>query len=717
MTPRSPLQPPACRAIRAVVLWAAVGCGATSLPQSARPAWRTVRYAPLAMAADVRQPGQLVVLGTDERDGSTIVAVPVAPRAIVVDALVLSADGGAVSIAVSLEAWPIVPAPPVARAATSIPGDPSDPARGAVPAPAPAARSSAVAPARSSAARIAALVVGRDLADLALVAQPAGPAEDPAAAAAIAAGWIAAITGAPIDPRAALVGAVLPGGTLGPVDAIPERWLAAIARGKTRLGYPAGMRFAPPRAPGPPIDLLRLARDHHAEAIELADVRDAYRLLTGSALPAVVPVSEPELALDADTTATLTARYTAAQRRLAGEWVAVLELDQAGRLPAAIRHHAQRAQQRSRDAEARRRAGNLAAACHLIEAAWLEAAAANATHQVILKLRAGDLAGAASAVAGLDPSDAELVARLGRLGARTPSTLAGQLATLAGLDAALTGWATHVVAASAVGASVAVVTGLASRPRAPPATLDAVADAVAAAARLMFRVVAATQGADPELAGEAGVGYAAVPGQLARVAGAAQAAAAASLRELDAAAVAPLAQRRGITTLEARRQLAITAPRLLVADVLASDASGRAVAPVTTPAGEASLAASLRALAAAELTVRGAAEAAVHASLAVQRDATGRITALAHAGALRHLLASSARAARASARASRIASGAIPVAARLAYQVAIAMAAGDLDDQVGALAELWAASAWCELAVILARNAGSPATPSTSRAP
>jgi hypothetical protein len=56
------------------------------------------------------------------------------------------------------------------------------------------------------------------------------------------------------------------------------------------------------------------------------------------------------------------------------------------------------------------------------------------------------------------------------------------------------------------------------------------------------------------------------------------------------------------------------------------------------------------------------------------------------------------------ARAAQIATGAIPVQAKIAYQLATTLETGSIDDQLDALANLWAATAFSEAAVVLARN-------------
>jgi hypothetical protein len=121
--------------------------------------------------------------------------------------------------------------------------------------------------------------------------------------------------------------------------------------------------------------------------------------------------------------------------------------------------------------------------------------------------------------------------------------------------------------------------------------------------------------------------------------------------------------------------------------------------------GEHSLAWGLMSLAGSELAYENAAElVAKYYSLVIHLDDRGKISSLDHEKAFTNMLASAERAARASARAAKIATGSIPVQAKLAYQVASIEREGDLDDKLEALSEFWAASAFSQTAVMLARN-------------
>ncbi|HEX7839730.1 MAG TPA: hypothetical protein VF469_19780, partial [Kofleriaceae bacterium] len=76
------------RSAVALALCMAQACGPP--PGPARPvplAGRVVRYQPLEMQRDARQPGQAVILGTDDANGSTVRAIPVAVTTVVVYAM------------------------------------------------------------------------------------------------------------------------------------------------------------------------------------------------------------------------------------------------------------------------------------------------------------------------------------------------------------------------------------------------------------------------------------------------------------------------------------------------------------------------------------------------------------------------------------------------------------------------------------------------------
>jgi hypothetical protein len=459
---------------------------------------------------------------------------------------------------------------------------------------------------------------------------------------------------------------------------------------------------------GKDVDLVRLAKAHRAEAIEIAGVHDAYQLLTRAALPAPMPVGEEDMALDAAALDRLDARYLAWRKRLADEWAQLLQLEQSGRLPPAVKVRVRLAHERSEQAEALYRAQKLPAAYARMASAWVSAAAANAAYAVLAKLAAGDIDGAAAALSAAGTTEATTGALLSKVGALRPSTLAGHLAMVAAFQAALRGWSYDASAADAIRVTTQLLGGYRGKPPSElgaPATLDAIARAVVPAALMRFRTIAENDLADQELEPEQGVTHTCSPVDVMRLAAVFQRAAAAAQRHVDGLLVDPLAQRAGIVEAAARERLASTEPDYAVADMLSRTLADGLPHDFTTSWGEQSVSASLLELAGHELAYHQAAVLiAKYDALAIHADSGGRVDAVAHPAALRGLLATAARTARAHARAARVATGAIPLQAKLAYQRATVEAAGTVADQLDALSELWTASMFSQLAVMLARN-------------
>lgn|GEM_PF-1943857 len=108
-----------------------------------------------------------------------------------------------------------------------------------------------------------------------------GPSAGGVLTAAIAVG----LTGVPTRKDVALTGTINPDGSLGPVAGIPQKFRAAIANGKTKLGYPVGQRYDRDLATGSLIDLKSTFGKQGRQVQELRDVYDAYAFLSGRPLP------------------------------------------------------------------------------------------------------------------------------------------------------------------------------------------------------------------------------------------------------------------------------------------------------------------------------------------------------------------------------------------------------------------------------------------------
>ena len=680
---------------------ATVACGGPrppSAPAPAPPPPGTKAFAPLAFKQDARAPHQAVILGTDERDGSTILQIPGAPAAVRVDAMVVRRDGSG----------------PATGGTTPIALSAAPSADGAVQAGA------AEAPWRAgvwTAALLAARALGKDPTDLALGATPDGPV-DGAALALVAGGFVEALLCAPLDeagtPPGALpgtlAGTLLPDGTIGPVTGLTERFGGALARGKKRLGYPVGLRLARSAATGQAIDLVQLAKAGGAEALEVASVRDAGALLAGKPLPAQVPVPEAEMRLDDATARALDAAYRDLRQRLAGEWAALLHLPQSGNLPPRLLQLASRALALGEAAEKLYRTGAVAVALGELREAWVLATAATAAYELLRQVQRGDVPAAIAALDQLGPTDAAARELFGALGAIEPATIGDHLRLAGALRAALAGWSFQAFAAGERARARGHLDGLAGRRKeelAAPATADALVTAVAPALVLLGRARAGLLDAAQQLELERAEtpAFACSPPDVLRRARWFQAAAAAGAADLDALIVEPAARSEGVPPDTVRVRLALSEPDTVVAHVLSNLPDGGGLPRDLQQAwGEGSRAWSLLSLAAGELAYVASAELlAKHAALEVRADPTaGGKVAAAYEPALGSLIERAERTARVNARAARIATGGIPVAARLAYQQAGARRAAG--DRLAALAAYWRASAYAQTAVMLARS-------------
>jgi hypothetical protein len=701
----------AAAALATAASLAACGAGGQSGPQPtappAPPAPAAKAFAPLAIKADAKAPNQAVILGTDERNGSTIVPIVNAPATGIVDALFVKlggkgpATGG--SSPVKLATAPNADGAVQVGVFEELAGGTGTQWRAGV----------------WMAAFVAASTLGKDLTDFTFSAASGGYIDGASASGLMAGGFLAAMTGARIDPAATMTGTINPDGTIGPVAGIPEKLKAAIEKGKRRLGYPIGLRMARSAATGELVDLAQLAKAAGAEAIEIANVYDAYALLTGRRLPRPVPVAEAEMALDDATARALDGKYREWQQRLAGEWAALLQLQQGGNLPRLLIAMARHAQSRGEDAEALHRRGALAAAYAKALEAWVFAAAATATFDVLQKVQQGDVPAALAALDKLDQLDRATLELLRQLGATRPTTMGEHMLVLGALQSALRGWGFKAFAADEVRGARRYLERLAGRRReelAAPAAADQIVAAVAPAIVLIGRTHAETLQARERLEyeREQTIGYTCAPASVKRLATSFQSAAAAGMSYFDTLLVEPMAQSQGVSPDAARAQLAMTEPDYLVAYMLSNLARWEGMPQALKQEwGEASLPWSLLSLAAGELAYHVSAQLiAKHYSLEVRAgDLAGRGATVLHEQAFANMLETAERTARASARAARIATGAIPVQAKLAYQIASVKRAGGagrpsdpIGEKLDALVAYWMSSAYSQTAVMLARN-------------
>jgi hypothetical protein len=679
----------------------AVSCGSSQHGGAAeQPAGAQVKtYAPLGARGDSKVPRQAVILGTDDRNGSTVVPLPATQAQAQVDAMFVREGVGAQATG-GMTPVKLATAPNPDQSVQV--GVFEEMAGGTGPQWRAGVWMSAI---------VAATALNKDLTDFTFSASSGGFIDGASASGLMAGGFLAAITGAPIDPKATMTGTINPDGSIGPVAGIPEKFLGSIDKGKKRLGYPIGMRFAKSEATGEMVDLVELAKKHGAEAIEIADVHEAYRLLTGRRLPEPVPVAEADMALDPATQKALEVKYQDWQRKVGAEWATIVQLDNSGRMPKLLGLLRDYTKQNVDQAEKLHARGALAAAYSRMLGAWAYATGTTHTAEILRQVQAGDLAGAKASLARVAteaPASADAFRQIGKL---KPATLGGHLAMMSAFKAALEGWVFGEFAERATAASQAYIESLAGKSAADlgaPDTADQLVQLIAPTMVYEARRMAETSLAEQEIELEPAesVSYMCSIPNVRRMATSFQSASSAGLNYFDTLLVEPVAKANNVSDDQARELIAMREPDYLVAYMAAKvgDSDGL---PKELKAqwGERSLAWGLYSLAGSELAYFNASQLiAKYYSLGVTTDDQGKVSAIEHDKAFLNMLAAADKNARAAAREARIAAGAIPIQAKLSYQLASIEKDGDLTEKLDALGEFWSSSAMSQTAVMLARN-------------
>ncbi|MEP6861966.1 MAG: S16 family serine protease [Deltaproteobacteria bacterium] len=677
----------------------ALSCGGSQHGTTDADQPRVITYGPLGARGDAKRPNQAVILGTDDKNGSTVLPLPAAQAKVTVDAMYVQMGGsGPATGGMTPVKLAIAPNPDQSVQVgiyEEFNGGTGAQWRAGV----------------WVAAIVAAGVLGKDLTDFTFSASSGGYIDGASASGLMAGGFLAAMTGSEVDPKATMTGIINPDGTIGPVGGIPEKFLGSIEKGKRRLGYPIGMRKAKSEATGADVDLVELAKAHGAEAVEIADVHEAYKLLTGKTLPDTVPLAESDMALDAGTTAALEDKYKEWQQKLAKEWGSIVQLESAGKLPALLGTLRDYTKQYSDLAEQLHKKGLVGAAYQRMLYAWTFATTTNTTYELLNKVKKGDINGAVAELQTLDQLGGNINAVFQKIGALKPKTLGGHLQMIAAFKTALRSYVYRQLASQITASTVIYLQGLASEPAtklAAPETADLVVAAIAPTLLYVGRTTAESTLALQELEFEKedSVTYMCSLPNVKRMATSFESAAAAGVSYFDTMVIDELAKGSSLSVDDARNRFSAVEPDYLVAYLMTKLSESEGLPKdLKTGWGEKSLAWGLMSLASSELAYFDSAELiAKYYSLGVHTDDNNKVDKIEFEQAFTNMLASAERNARANARAAKIAAGAVPVQAKLAYQIAVIERDGDLSEKVDALGEFWAASAFSQTAVMLARN-------------
>ncbi len=655
---------------------------------------------PLEFKADAKAPAQALILGTDSTGGSTIVPLSGVENRVGIDIMWIRrgegpATGG--SSPVSLSTAPNPEGQVRVGVYEEVAGGLGAQWRAGV----------------WLAAFVASTVLNKDLTDFKFSAEAGGHVDGASASALMTAGYLASMLGLPVIPETTMTGIINPDGTIGPVGGIPQKFTASIANGKKRLGYPIGMRYATDINTNQKVDLVQLARDQGAEAVEVSDVYAALTLITGKTVPRPLPVDEIEMAIEDEVVAALEAKYVKWHQMLAQEWTKLIELDQAGKLPQALVSLAVSAQIEAAAAEKLKTQGLAASAYHRIVRAWVFAAAATATWEILELAQNGDLIGAKAKLHEFEGLAVTSDASLRLIAQMKPDTMGGHLQMLSAFQTAISGWGFHTFASEFLaGVTRKTLEDLAAAPQAALATAavgDQIVLATAPTTLAIARAVAmaAMSIEATEIEGIRSINYLCSLPNVRRMATSFQSAAGANLAYFDSLIIVDVAAALKISQEEAKVKFAGFEPDYLVG-MMASGVANLQGLPATlkTEWGEASIAWGLFSLAASELSFfRTSLLISKWYSLGVENDpATGRPKSVEHERAFMNMLTWAERRARENARAAKVATGSIPVQARLRYQAARVLREGDLADKLQALEGFWSSSVYSQTAVMLARN-------------
>jgi len=132
---------------------------------------------------------------------------------------------------------------------------------------------------------MSAFVLGVDPAEYRYTFDVEGRIDGPSAGGLMTAAVFAVLLGDKMKEDVAMTGTINPDGTIGPVGGIPQKLEGAAEAGKTLVLIPVGLRYSFDMAKQEWVDVVEHGRRLGIEVKEVADIYQAYPLLTGKALP------------------------------------------------------------------------------------------------------------------------------------------------------------------------------------------------------------------------------------------------------------------------------------------------------------------------------------------------------------------------------------------------------------------------------------------------
>jgi len=705
--------PRTCAALAAVSMFTATlaacgpgSTGSTTPGKSARPPVQktTKEVKPFETKADSKPSFQALILGTDEKGGSTVIPLAGGPSTVELDALwVFKGGPGWDTSGGTSKVW-----------LTTRPQDDSRVRVGMY-----ERYAGGMGPQWRAAVWMAAFVtantLGKDLTDFRFTAENAGVIDGASAGALMTAGFLASLTGAKVDPEATMTGTVNPDGTVGPVAGIPHKFVGALAEGKKRLGFPVGLRFDDDLNQKKKVDVVALAEKNGAVATEISDIYEAYTFLTGDKLPVPVPVPVREMALEPEVEKKLATFYADWRAFLDDEWARIIKLHGQGMLPNGLRALAARAEQEGAAAEKLLQQGLPASAYHRIANAAVFAAAATGVWDVLERVKAGDIDAAKRQLLEFQALAAHTELALRKVGELKPRTISDTLLMVSSFKAAIAGWGFHQFGSEQLAPALRSLDAYATTPAETLAADKAIADKVVKVAippvLAIARGIAQTKIALETLEIEKIESrfYKCSMLNAHRFTSSYESAAAANLRYYESLFVKDAANSLNIPDDRAKIVMMQRNPDYLIAFMAFQLGRMKVGLPAVLRKewGEKSRAWTFGKLAGGILSYfKTSLLISKGFSLRVEHNIfTGEPTKVAHQKAFISMIANAERKAREHAHSAKLATGSIPLQARLNYQNArVLREGGKLGDKIRALELYWLSSVYSQTAVMLARN-------------
>jgi len=535
-------------------------------------------------------------------------------------------------------------------------------------------------------------LTGRNLTDHEFLVGTGGHIDGPSAGMLMTATMISLLRGKTPRADTTMTGTINPDGSAGPVGGIVQKMEGASKDGIKRFGFPMGARNHQDLRTGRSVDLIEAGKEFGLEVREIHDVFEAYEFLTDDKLERPSALAESDMDIDSETSARLRSKSEKWRARLDSEIanISVFARD-LGELKQRITPLAAQADELFKKAKSLESSDYLAAAFESYVGAavlagitkdaarFLQAAQKQDFDALVAQVRA-----AASVKGQLSATISEAEALAKR------KTGGGQINTLRAYQSAVTADAYTSLADGAV-ETVDLLLDKKKKGTLKQEEEQKLPD-------LMFQAIGYYSIAktmldvaedQKDFGGEEGQAAPIAPESIGNFAAAYGSAAGAVLQYLESLTLEDAAREAGVDKATAQQRFAANDDDYLVAMRAVRLAEG-----ITGTKNENNL---LRLAAGSMAFLRGASLVNKYYSLGGVKDEQGTLT-LTNRKALSAQLDLGRQLAREAAAKAKKASGYVPVAARIAYQLGVAKREGDDEEKLAALQSFWESAFWSELA-------------------